>query len=181
VDDAHRDVASGWRHVRRLNSDHIVVCRCAALSFSWWGALLLDMLRVEYKNPLPTYYDQLLAGGRIRVTPHRSNAKPVVEPSALAKHELRMNDRVCITMHRHEPAVSAQRIEILHHITADSPAAAASSSSSPAVASCSQSHETIVVNKPAGIPVHASGRYLSNTIVGILKNEHGIDAFRLSP
>jgi hypothetical protein len=40
------------------------------------------------------------------------------------------------------------------------------------------SEETLVVNKPAGIPVHASGRYQWNTVVGRLRSEHGIEAFR---
>ena len=35
-----------------------------------------------------------------------------------------------------------------------------------------------MVNKPAGMPVHASGRYMHNTVVGRLRNELGIEAFR---
>jgi tRNA pseudouridine32 synthase len=55
-------------------------------------------------------------------------------------------------IHRHEPPVSSQPIKILHH---------------------DPESGLVVIDKPAGIPVHAAGRYHQNSIVMILRLEHG--------
>ncbi|KAJ5736967.1 Pseudouridine synthase RluC/RluD, partial [Penicillium malachiteum] len=54
------------------------------------------------------------------------------------------------TCHRHEPPVSAQPIGIID-----------------------ESDDLIVIDKPAGIPVHAAGRYHFNSIIEILRAERG--------
>lgn len=54
------------------------------------------------------------------------------------------------TTHRHEPPVSAQPIGIVH-----------------------EDEDLIVINKPAGIPVHPAGRYQYNSIVEIIRAERG--------
>ncbi|KAJ1671480.1 DRAP deaminase, partial [Spiromyces aspiralis] len=53
--------------------------------------------------------------------------------------------------HRHEPPVTATSIEIVEE-TDDG---------------------ILVINKPASIPVHPSGRFAYNSIVSILKHVHG--------
>ncbi|KFA62352.1 hypothetical protein S40285_08592 [Stachybotrys chlorohalonatus IBT 40285] len=59
---------------------------------------------------------------------------------------VRNNDLISHTMHRHEPPVTDEPIGIIH-----------------------EDDELIVINKPAGIPVHTAGRYHFNSVVEILR------------
>lgn len=59
-------------------------------------------------------------------------------------------DIICHTLHRHEPPVSAQPIGIVH-----------------------EDNDMIVINKPAGVPVHPAGRYNYNSVVEIMRHERG--------
>lgn len=53
-------------------------------------------------------------------------------------------------MHRHEPPVTAEPIGIVH-----------------------EDNDIIVINKPAGLPVHPAGRYNYNSIVEVMRAERG--------
>lgn len=63
---------------------------------------------------------------------------------------LRNGDLVSHTLHRHEPPVSEEPIGIIH-----------------------EDDDMIVINKPAGIPVHPAGRYNFNSIIEIMKSDRG--------
>ncbi|KAL8675034.1 MAG: hypothetical protein Q9168_000629 [Polycauliona sp. 1 TL-2023] len=66
-------------------------------------------------------------------------------------HEIVKNgDIISHTLHRHEPPVTAQPIGIVH-----------------------EDNDMIVINKPAGVPVHPAGRYNYNSIVEIMRAERG--------
>ena len=54
------------------------------------------------------------------------------------------------TLHRHEPPVTAQPIGIVH-----------------------EDDDMIVINKPAGVPVHPAGRYNYNSVVEIMRAQRG--------
>ncbi|KKA24048.1 hypothetical protein T310_1929 [Rasamsonia emersonii CBS 393.64] len=54
------------------------------------------------------------------------------------------------TLHRHEPPVTGQPIGIIH-----------------------EDDDLLVIDKPAGVPVHAAGRYHFNSVVEILRSERG--------
>jgi tRNA pseudouridine32 synthase len=75
----------------------------------------------------------------------RINETPV-GPNYIVKN----GDLVSHTLHRHEPSVAAAPIAILH-----------------------EDEELLVINKPAGIPVHPAGRYNYNSVLGILRAERG--------
>lgn len=59
-------------------------------------------------------------------------------------------DIVSHTLHRHEPPVTAQPIGIIH-----------------------EDDDLIVINKPAGVPVHPAGRYNYNSLIEIIRAERG--------
>ncbi|GAM88953.1 hypothetical protein ANO11243_069870 [Dothideomycetidae sp. 11243] len=65
-------------------------------------------------------------------------------------HIVKNGDLISHTLHRHEPPVSAENVGIV-----------------------SESNDMLVINKPAGIPVHPAGRYNYNSIVEILRAERG--------
>ena len=63
-------------------------------------------------------------------------------------------DVISHTTHRHEPPVTASPVGIVH-----------------------EDNDIIVINKPAGVPVHPAGRYHYNSLVEIMRSErgHGFD------
>lgn len=63
---------------------------------------------------------------------------------------LRNGDLISHTLHRHEPPVSADAVGVIH-----------------------EDEDMIVINKPAGIPVHPAGRYNFNSVVEIMKADRG--------
>ncbi|KAN0069297.1 Pseudouridine synthase [Elaphomyces granulatus] len=56
------------------------------------------------------------------------------------------------TLHRHEPPVTGQPIGVIH-----------------------EDDDMLVIDKPAGVPVHSAGRYHFNSIVEILRAERGYE------
>ncbi|BFZ54476.1 DRAP deaminase [Savitreella phatthalungensis] len=66
-------------------------------------------------------------------------------------YKLRNGDVLTHTSHRHEPAVTLQAPQIVH-----------------------MDDDIIVVNKPAGIPVHPTGRYRHNSVLNILSIEFDV-------
>lgn len=77
------------------------------------------------------------------------NGNPA-KPDLIVKN----GDRIENIVHRHEPPVTATPVRILH-VDAE--------------------RDFIVVDKPGSIPVHATGRYFKNSLVEILRAEHGIE------
>ncbi|KAL8769445.1 MAG: hypothetical protein Q9194_005434 [Teloschistes cf. exilis] len=69
---------------------------------------------------------------------------------ASVQHKVVNGDIISHTLHRHEPPVTAQSIGIVH-----------------------EDNDMIVINKPAGVPVHPAGRYNYNSIVEIMRAERG--------
>lgn len=65
-------------------------------------------------------------------------------------HIVKNGDIVSHTLHRHEPPVTAQEIGIIH-----------------------EDDDMIVINKPAGVPVHPAGRYNYNSIIEIMRAQRG--------
>lgn len=74
------------------------------------------------------------------------NGKSIASTSTI----MRNGDVISHTLHRHEPPVTAQPIGIVH-----------------------EDHDLIVINKPAGVPVHPAGRYNYNSIVEIMRADRG--------
>ena len=74
------------------------------------------------------------------------NGKAVESVKAILKN----GDVISHTLHRHEPPVTAQPIGIIH-----------------------EDDDMIVINKPAGVPVHPAGRYNYNCIVEIMRADRG--------
>jgi len=75
------------------------------------------------------------------------NGKPI--PSI--NYKVKNGDLVSHTLHRHEPPVTAKEIGIVH-----------------------EDDDMIVISKPAGVPVHPSGRYNYNSVTEIMRAERGL-------
>ena len=70
------------------------------------------------------------------------NGKPVESTAAVVRN----GDVISHTLHRHEPPVTAQPIGIVH-----------------------EDDDLIVIDKPAGMPVHPAGRYHHNSVIEIMR------------
>jgi tRNA pseudouridine32 synthase len=72
------------------------------------------------------------------------NGKPKVDPQTVIKN----GDVISHTLHRHEPPVTAQPIKTIH-----------------------EDNDIVVIDKPAGVPVHPAGRYKFNSVIEIMQAE----------
>ena len=72
------------------------------------------------------------------------NGKPVFDVRTIVKN----GDVISHTLHRHEPPVTAQPIRTIN-----------------------ETDNMIVIDKPAGVPVHPAGRYNYNSVIEIMKAE----------
>ncbi|RMZ90571.1 hypothetical protein DV736_g2192, partial [Chaetothyriales sp. CBS 134916] len=72
------------------------------------------------------------------------NGQPCVDLDVVVNN----GDVISHTLHRHEPPVTAQAIRTIH-----------------------EDDDVIVIDKPAGVPVHPAGRYKFNSVVEIMRAE----------
>lgn len=106
----------------------------------WRGRQLLDVFDSEFRDRPLAYYKVAMETGLVAV-----NGKTVGP-----EYVLKNGDLVSHAIHRHEPPVTAEPIQILH-----------------------EDDDMIVINKPAGVPVHPAGRYSYNSLIEIMKAERG--------
>src|SRR5437667_3056999 len=71
-------------------------------------------------------------------------------PTCSLDQILKNGDVVTHTLHRHEPPVTDKPVTVVY-----------------------EDDGMIVINKPAGIPVHPAGRYYYNSVVEIMRHERG--------
>ncbi|XP_056332907.1 RNA pseudouridylate synthase domain-containing protein 2 [Danio aesculapii] len=108
----------------------------------WIGKTLLDVFKKEFRAESLDYYNAAAKEGRIKL-----NETPVEDLNVVLKN----NDLLRNTVHRHEPPVCGQPLELLV-----------------------DDGEVVVVDKPASLPVHPCGRYRHNTVIFILGKEKGL-------
>ncbi|CAK7233851.1 DRAP deaminase [Sporothrix bragantina] len=106
----------------------------------WRGRTLLEVFESEFRDRPVAYYRRAMESGTVKVS------EKIVGPD----HVLKNGERVSHTLHRHEPPVTAEPVEVIH-----------------------EDDDMLVINKPAGVPVHPAGRYQYNSVVEILKHERG--------
>lgn len=106
----------------------------------WRGRKLFDIFQDEFRDRPAEYYYAAMENGSVHV-----NGKSVGPD-----YVVRNGDQISHTLHRHEPAVTADPISVVH-----------------------EDDGMIVINKPSGVPVHPAGRYHHNSIVEIMKSERG--------
>ena len=123
----------------------------------WRGRELLEIFADEFRDRPKEYY-VLLSHDGSETNANKSkkdaiergnvviNGKPVPSVREIVKN----GDIISHTLHRHEPPVTAQPIGIVH-----------------------EDNDMIIINKPAGVPVHPAGRYMYNSIIEIMRAERG--------
>nr|XP_054748934.1 LOW QUALITY PROTEIN: pseudouridylate synthase RPUSD2-like [Lytechinus pictus] len=105
----------------------------------WFGSKLLDVFKKEFRLESAEYYETAI---RELIRVNKAKASP--------DRILKNNDFMQSKVHRHEPPVSGEPIQVI-----------------------AETQEYLVINKPSSIPVHPCGKYRHNTIVFILGKEYG--------
>ncbi|GFQ73633.1 RNA pseudouridylate synthase domain-containing protein 2 [Trichonephila clavata] len=106
----------------------------------WVGKNLIDVFSEEFRAHSKEEYEKNIAVGNIKI-----NGKPIT-----GDYVFKDNDRVTNKVHRHEIAVAAAPIKVIH-----------------------SSDEFLIVDKPPSIPIHPCGRYRHNCLLFILAKDHG--------
>ena len=112
----------------------------------WLGKRLIEVFEKEFCDRPMDYYKFQIIKGNILVN------KQKVAP----EYTLCNSDLITHSIHRHEPPVTDESIQILH-----------------------LDDQMVVVNKPASLPVHPSGRYNMISLVEILKHKIGLSHLSL--
>ncbi|EDO47303.1 predicted protein, partial [Nematostella vectensis] len=128
--------STGLRHVKPYYFTFTSHCKGR-----WLNRELLDIFREEFRSESISYYEKAIESGKITV-----NGEKVLPTTVL-----RGNDVLRNRVHRHEPPVTDQPLEII----------------------CN-TDDIVVLNKPSSIPVHPCGRYRHNTVVFLLGKEHNL-------
>ncbi|KAG9480884.1 pseudouridylate synthase RPUSD2 [Eleutherodactylus coqui] len=130
-------IENGLRKVRPYYFDFETYCKGR-----WVGRSLLEVFSAEFRAEPLEYYRRAAACGRLRL-----NEEPVQDLGVVLKD----NDFLRNTVHRHEPPVTAQPLQIL-----------------------TESEDLVVIDKPSSLPVHPCGRFRHNTVIFILGKEKNI-------
>ncbi|XP_046843007.1 RNA pseudouridylate synthase domain-containing protein 2-like [Xenia sp. Carnegie-2017] len=106
----------------------------------WLQRKLHDVMSQEFQSETAEYYKKAIEIGNITVNGNQVNKDFILQNNDLIQHKV----------HRHEPPVTSEKIQII-----------------------SQKDDIIVVNKPSSIPIHPCGRYRHNSLVFLLGREFG--------
>uniref|UniRef100_K3X6W2 Pseudouridine synthase RsuA/RluA-like domain-containing protein n=1 Tax=Globisporangium ultimum (strain ATCC 200006 / CBS 805.95 / DAOM BR144) TaxID=431595 RepID=K3X6W2_GLOUD len=108
----------------------------------WCGQSLGEVFLEEFEGLSPAYCQAAIAMGLIRINDEAKQPEYVIRNGDLLEH----------VMHRHEPAIHLDAMEVrsLVHWNSD---------------------DVVVVNKPSSLPVHPSGAYRHNSMTFLLQRE----------
>ncbi|KAA8912902.1 DRAP deaminase [Sphaerosporella brunnea] len=119
----------------------------------WRGKSLLEIFSTEFRDRPVEYYAAAIAAGTVCVVATDKRTVLAGAPARAGLDTIVQNgDMISHTMHRHEPPVTDQPIGIVY-----------------------EDDGIIAISKPAGVPVHPTGRYNYNSVTEIMKHERGPD------
>ncbi|XP_078619532.1 pseudouridylate synthase RPUSD2-like [Branchiostoma floridae x Branchiostoma japonicum] len=106
----------------------------------WLGRTVMDIFSSEFRAHPPEHYEKAIKLGRLLL-----NGECVKLDTVLKDNDFMQN-----TVHRHEPPVVADPVQIVE-----------------------ETKDLVVINKPASMPVHPCGGYRHNSVIFVLGKEHG--------
>jgi 23S rRNA-/tRNA-specific pseudouridylate synthase len=129
-------ISGGLRHVQPYFFDYLVYCKQR-----WFGRPLLTVLKQEFKHAEgENYYLRALNSGTITVNSAPADPNYLLRNADLLKH----------SVHKHEPPISAENVQIV-----------------------ANTEELLVVSKPSSMPIHSCGVYWHNSLLAVLLKEYG--------
>ncbi|KAK8809862.1 hypothetical protein WA158_000805 [Blastocystis sp. Blastoise] len=136
IEDVKYTFKDGKRYVEPYVYHHETFCKQR-----WLGKTLLDVYSSEFAAYSRDYYEEAINAGRITVNGEAVRPDYILKNSDLIRH----------SVHRHEPPVIDEPIQILK-----------------------ETDDVLCVSKPASLPVHPCGTYRHNTMEFIMKTELNI-------
>lgn len=136
-------IAKGLRFVNPYYHEYIANAR-----LRWFGRSCFEVYSSEFKNLPSDHYYREIMDGRMKLikNPNSKKYHKIFEGRQLIRDvKIDPGDKIIHREHVHEPPVSANLPETIY-----------------------EDQNYIVVNKPAGIPVHPVGTYYYNTLQQIL-------------
>lgn len=123
----------------------------------WFGKTVVEILSTELASVYPAHHlRKTIDSGNVKLIRRDKLSEPATEYTdweSLSSHVFKNGAILESTVHKHEPSVpgTGERIKIVF-----------------------EDEKLLVVDKPAGIPVHPTGKYLFNSVKEILKHETGL-------
>ena len=166
-------ILDGLRYARPYMFDYF-----AHVKTRWCGMSLINLFLREFKGRSRDYYERAVTAGRLRVEETSMSARGAKRKAqsppggccgdaagaesarcaALWDAPLRDGQRVRHLVHRHEPPVLAAPLAVL-----------------------AVTEAAVVLCKPASMPVHPTGQYRKNSVLGLFASQHGTAYGRLCP
>ncbi|KAI5807081.1 DRAP deaminase [Geopyxis carbonaria] len=114
----------------------------------WRDRKLVDVFLEEFRDRPEEYYTKAIAAGTVCVTPTDGQGQARLASRSGLDTIIRNGDMVSHTLHRHEPPVTSQPVRVVF-----------------------EDADIIAISKPAGVPVHPTGRYNYNSVTEIMRSE----------
>ncbi|KAG7817667.1 hypothetical protein KL928_003566 [Ogataea angusta] len=121
----------------------------------WRNRLLLDVLTTEFREFSEDQHLQRIKNNQITVQRRIKQQTLELRQDQLLSERLKQGDVIMRRVHVHEPPIVDAEIETVY-----------------------EDEEVLVVNKPAGVPIHPVQNFYYNTMVEILKRQTGLDELR---
>lgn len=146
--------SKGFRHVIPYYYTHSIPSKGR-----WFGKTVLDVLSTEFSSVYPSdHLRQTIDAGNIKLIRRDKLSEPATEYTdweSLSTHVFKNGSILESRVHRHEPAVPTRDEKPIRIVF--------------------ENDALVVVDKPGGIPVHPTGKYLFNSVKEILKHETGLE------
>lgn len=146
----------------------------------WCGRKILDVFSTDFASHTPAYFEAAIRAGAITVSkggPGKAASNPPL--TVALDYVLRDGDYLIHRVHRHEPPVPGDAIDVL--VAGDDSGADSSSGGGAAAEGTGYRVHAeglppglVVLNKPAGMPVHSCGPYKYNTVLSCAVAELGM-------
>lgn len=144
--------SKGFRHVIPYYYTHSIPSKGR-----WFGKTVIEVLSTELASVYPAHHlRQTIDSGNVKLIRRDKLSEPAAEYTdweSLSSHVFKNGSILESLVHKHEPSVpgNGERIRIVF-----------------------EDEKLLVVDKPAGIPVHPTGKYNFNSVKEILKHETGL-------
>ena len=151
-------VKNGLRYIRPSYTT-----RTISAKGRWFGKTLIDVLSSEFKSyTREEYIRRVQLGNDFQLMRNGLSLDPFCDP-------IRSGDTLIVRQHRHEPPVkqwcSPPDLELMQNDTSQRVAG---------MDIVFEDESILVINKPAGIPVHPTGQFYKNTVTEILADHNRI-------
>lgn len=150
----------------------------------WFQRSVADVLRSEFNNthkpssdtPEPAQYLKDIAAGNVTLT-KRQLGTPRGPRPAVASAIIESGSVLEYRVHMHEPPIRAGAELVALMRRPDTGSAGSRGGCNGTGLVIYESEDTLVINKPAGVPVHPTGRYHHNSLTLILESCLGYKVF----